>query len=71
MRNPTLDAYAKNKGADQLHGISAFVFATGNSTILLLSKFEISSLLPFRDCRGRFVSDLVRNHIAVHLCESS
>ena len=50
MRKPAFNIYAKNKGADQLHGSRAadqhLCFCYIDSTIPLLPKFEISSLWP-------------------------
>ena len=65
MRKPVF-AYAKNKGTDQLCGKRTadqrLCFCSVDSTIALLLKSEISSLLTiFCNCTVWFVSDLVGN----------
>ena len=60
----------ENKGADQLRGKreadQRLCFRCTDSTILLLLKSKISS---FCDCKGWFVSDLVRTHIVGFLTQ--
>ena len=78
MRKPVF-AYAKTKGGNQLHGNrladQRLCFRYMNSTIPLLPKSEISSLIAiFFCCKAWFVSDLFGNpkhrflHEAAHTC---
>ena len=67
MGKPTI-CICENKDADQLRGNreadQRLCFRYSDSTIPLLLKSEISRFLAlFCDCTGRFVSDLVENHI--------
>ena len=64
MGKPTI-CIGENKGADQLRGNreadQRLCFRYSDSTIPLLLKSELLAL--FCACKGRFVSDLLGNHI--------
>ena len=64
MRKPDFCIW-ENKDADQLRGNreadQRLCFHYMDSTIPLLPKYEITSLIIFCDCTARFVWDLVRN----------
>ena len=61
MRKPAF-CICENKGADQLPvEVTTQLICYIDSTVLLFSKSEISSLAIFCGCTARFVSDLVGN----------